>query len=246
MPTLEEQYQQLVKTAQEDAGVVGFILGGGQGKGMTTEHSDYDIVIVVEDAVAEGARVKYRGYAGPQFDITVMSQRELSIYGVWGSDTMWARYGFAHITATIDKGGHIQGWLDEQEIIPESSLDEAIKQALDSYLNYTHRSLKNFRDVRKPAAHMAACDAMPQLITFLFAAEARVRPYNEYIEWELAKHPLKNLKMDPATLNKKIGTVLASGDEAMQKEFLALVTEIASKTQVGKTVLKSWEGYYFG
>jgi hypothetical protein len=246
MPTLEAQYEQLVKLAQADPGVIGFILGGGRGKGISTEHSDYDILIIVENAIADGAKVKYKPYAGLQFDITIMTERELSIYGVWGSDTMWARYGFAHVTAVIDKKKDLQQWLNVQETIPTPALDEAIKEALDSYLSYTHRSLKNFRDGRATAAHLAACDAMPQLITFLFAAEGRVRPYNEYIDWELTTHPLKNLAMDSATFNKKIGTVLSDGSIPTQKEFLALVQGIAAKLPVGPTVLKSWEGYYFG
>jgi hypothetical protein len=246
MPTLDEQYQQLVTIAREDKGVVAFVLGGGRGKGISTENSDYDILIITEDEVVEGVRVKYQGYAGPKFDITVMSRRELSIYGVWGSDTMWARYGFAHVKAVFDKGNEIQRWLDDQEMIPAQAIDDAIKQVLDNYLNYTHRSLKNFRDVRRPAAHMAACDGIPQLIAFLFAAEGRVRPYNEYIEWELEHHPLRTLAMNATTFNQKIGMILASGDEATQKEFLALAQSIAQKSRVGADVLKSWDGYYFG
>ena len=246
MPTPDEKYQQLVKLAEHDQGVVGFILGGSRGKGMTTENSDYDIQIIVEDAVLEGARVKYQGYKEEKIDLNVLSKSELSIYAVWGSDTMWARYGFAHVKAVIDKTGDIQRWLDEQELIPTSALDDAIKQALDSYLNYTHRSLKSFRDLRGTAAHLAACDAVPQLITFLFAAEGRVRPYNEYIEWELNLHPLKNLKMDGPTFAKKIGQVLGSGDQAVQKEMLELCRSIAAKSSIGESVLKSWNEYYFG
>lgn len=246
MATLEERYEQLVAMAKGDKGVTGFILAGGRGKGMTTENSDYDILIITDDAISPSARIKYQGYGGDKLDISVLGTRELSIHGVWGSDTMWARYGFAHIKALIDADGSLQRWIDEQETIPESALEDTTKQALDSYLNYTHRSLKNARDRRGPAAHMAACDAVPQLITFLFAAEARVRPYNEYIEWELGKHPLKNLAMDAATFNKKIGAILASGDEATQKEFLAIVRTIAAKSRIGAQVLKSWDGYYFG
>ena len=246
MPTLDEQYQQLVKTAETDTAVLGLILGGSRGKDMPTENSDYDIVIIVDNAVIDGARVKYQGYAGPKFDITVMSQRELVVYGVWGSDTMWARYGFAHVKAVIDKTKDIQLWVDEQEVIPAPALEDAIKQALDGYLNYTHRSLKNFRDNRAPAAHLAACDAVPQLISFLFTAEGRVRPYNEYIEWELTKHPLKNLPMDAATFSKKISTILADGSETTQKEFLELIRKIAATSRIGTAVLKSWEEYYFG
>jgi predicted nucleotidyltransferase len=246
MPTTEDQYQQLVQIAKEDKGVVAFILAGGRGKGMTTEHSDYDITIIVHDELVEVARVKYQAYTTLGLDITIMGKQALMIYGVWGSDTAWARYGFAHIKAVFDLSGTVQHWLDEQELIPAPALDDAIKQSLDGYLNYTHRSLKNFRDLRKPAAHMAACDAVPLLISFLFAAEGRVRPYNEYLEWELSKHPLANLAMTPAVFTQKTGAILASGDEAVQKEFLALVRTIAAKTRSGQEVLKSWEGYYFG
>lgn len=246
MPTLEEQYQQLVIIAQQDPGVTGFILGGGRGKGISTENSDYDIVVVVKNELVDVAQVKYKAYAGPKFDISVMSEQQLAIHGVWGSDSMWARYGFAHVQAVIDKTNTLQVWLNEQEKIPAPALEETIKQSLDSYLNYVHRSMKNFRDSRRPAAHLAACDSVPQLITFLFAAEGRVRPYNEYIEWELAKHPLTNVPLSPGDLMQKTSAILADGNEATQKELLALVRNIAAKTQGGVEVLKSWEGYYFG
>lgn len=246
MPTLEEQYQQLVSLAQQDPGVVGFILGGGRGKGIATENSDYDILIIVKNELVDVAQVKYKAYAGPKLDITVMSEQTLSLYGVWGSDTMWARYGFAHVQAVIDKSGGIQTWLNEQEKIPVPALEEAIKQSLDSYLNYVHRSMKNFRDSRRPAAHLAACDSVPQLITFLFAAEGRVRPYNEYIEWELAKHPLANVPLSPGDLLQKTSAILADGNETVQKEMLALARTIAAKTRGGQEVMKSWDGYYFG
>lgn len=247
MPTLEEQYQSLIKTAQADSGVTGLILGGSRGKGIpTTDQSDYDILIIADDALVDGVRIKYAGLKSDRLDLNVMSERELSIYGVWGSDTMWARYGFAHVKTVIDKTGRLQGWLDEQEGIPESGKNDAVKQSFDSYLNYTHRSLKSTRDLRQPAAHMAACDAMPLLISFLFAVEGRVRPYNEYIEWELTHHPLKGLTIDPQSFMKKIGAVLATGDVQIQKELLELARKVAAANPTANSVLASWDGYYFG
>jgi hypothetical protein len=246
MPTPEEQYDRLVAAAKEDSGVIAFILAGGRGKGMTTEHSDYDIFIITEDAVVEGAKIKYQPYTGHAFDINIMGRRELSIFGVWGSDTMWARYNFAHIKAVFDKTGEIQKWLEAQELIPLAVFDEAYKEALDNYMNYTHRSLKNFRDLRGTAAHLAACDAVPQLLTFLFTAEGRIRPYNEYIEWELRAHPLANVTISPADLSKKIGEILGNGNQETQKELLALVRTIAAKSKIGVAVMNSWKEYYFG
>ena len=252
-PTLmeqhEEAYQQLIVTAREDSGVVGLILGGSRGKGIpTTAASDYDISIIAQNEVIEGVTIKYKALSSPTgLDISCMSEQGLSMYGVWGSDTMWARYGFAHTKAVIDKTRRLQAWIDEQEFIPEPAKSDAIKQSLDGYLNYTHRSFKSLRDRRTPAAHLASCDAMPLLITFLFAVEGRVRPYNEYIEWELGVHPLENLRaIPPAVFMKKISTVLVSGDEATQKELYALVREVANRNDIGKKVLASWDGYYFG
>ncbi len=246
MPTLDEQYQQLVAAAKDDSGVVAFILAGGRGKGVTTENSDYDIFIIVQDAIVDGAKIKYQPYATHSFDITIMGERELSIYGVWGSDTMWARYNFAHVKAVFTKNNEIQQWLEAQELIPLAALNEAYKEALDNYLNYTHRSLKNFRDLRATAAHLAASDAIPHLLTFLFTAEGRVRPYNEYIEWELKTHPLANLTMTPGDLTKKIGEVLGNGNQEIQKELLGVVRAIAAKNNLGIEVLNSWKEYYFG
>ena len=246
MPTPEILYEKLLATAKADSGVIGVILGGGRGKGIATEHSNYDVVVVVADEILEGARIKYKDLVDEHFDLSVMSEQELMLHGVWGSDTMHLRYGYAHLTAVIDPTHRIQRWLSEQETIPAPALDNAIKESLDGYLNYTHRSLKNLRDLRGPAAHLAASDAVPLLITFLFAAEGRVRPYNEYIEWELAKHPLANLKLKPEEFSQKITAILASGDEKTQKEMLAIVRTIAAKSRTGQAVLESWKDYYFG
>lgn len=246
MPTSEMLYERLLATVKEDSAVIGFILGGGRGKGITTEHSNYDIVLIVDEGIIEAARVKYKALIDEHFDLEIMSEQELMLHGVWGSDTMHLRYGYAHLTAVIDPTHRIQRWLSEQETIPAPALDDAIKESLDGYLNYTHRSLKNLRDLRGPAAHLAASDAVPLLITFLFAAEGRVRPYNEYIEWELAKHPLANLPLKPEEFSQKITAILASGDEKTQKEMLAIVRTIAAKSRVGQAVLDSWKDYYFG
>lgn len=235
MPTLDEQYQQLVAVAKEDSGVIAFVLAGGRGKGITTEHSDYDIFIITENAIVDLAKVKYQPYSGQSFDITIMGRRDFSLYGVWGSDTMWGRYNFAHVKPVFDKTGELHKWLEAQELIPLAIFNEAYKEALDSYLNCTHRSLKNFRDHRGTAAHLAACDAVPQLLTFLFASEGRVRPYNEYIEWELTTHPLANLAMSPTDFSKKITTILSDGNEAMQKNCSRLSEGLPQKAKSALT-----------
>ena len=47
--TKTKEFEQILENAEKDDRIIGLILTGGRGKGMFTENSDYDIVIITTD-----------------------------------------------------------------------------------------------------------------------------------------------------------------------------------------------------
>jgi len=161
--TTEDQYQSLIQLAQKDDGIIGLILAGGRGKGIYTPSSDYDVYVITKDEQIVEIKSKLARFKSKELDLVIMSERELMLFGIWGSDTEWHRYNFAHAQAVIDKNKRIALWLNEQESIPNSAIEEAIKQSLDGYLNFTHHSLKNLCDGKAIAVGPRINVVHPQL-----------------------------------------------------------------------------------
>jgi hypothetical protein len=149
-----------------------------------------------------------------------------------------------HIKAQIDKTREIQKIIDEKGVLSKDHALKVAKGALGGYLNSLYRSVKNYRDGNIFASHFDACESLPWLLTFLFAIEGRVRPYNKFLKWELEKYPLKNLPISVKDFLGKIESVIKSGDIEVQKEFHKIAEEIAVKNNCSD-VIDDWNGYYF-
>lgn len=238
-----KEFKQTLERAKNDDRIIGLILTGGRGKGMFTEYSDYDIALITTNESILNVREEYKGRQDI-LDIGALSISEFRVYAEVGSAEEWDRYTYAHIKAHIDKTGEIQKIIDEKGILPKEQILKVAKNALDGYLNFLYRSIKNRRDGNIPASHFDACESLPQLLTFLFALEGRVRPYNKFLRWELEHYPLKNLSIPSEDFLEKIELILKSGDIRIQKEFHIFIEEIALKNDYSD-VIDSWEGYYF-
>src|SRR3989338_5668740 len=221
-------FEEILEKAKNDDRVVGLILTGGRGKGMFTENSDYDIAIITTDESVSGVKEAYKGKQDI-IDIGVLPISGFRIYAAVGTAEDWDRYTYAHIKTRIDKTGEIQKIIDEKGILPKDQISKVAKNALGGYLNSLYRSVKNNRDGNMFASHFDACESLPWLLTFLFAVEGRVRPYNKFLKWELEKHPLKNLPILYEDFLRKIESVIKSGDIETQKELHKIVEEIAVK-----------------
>ena len=93
----DEQYREIFTKAETDADVVGFILAGGRGKGVFTENSDYDIVIIVTDEAKNRAMENFDTMynAAEVIEARVHTLDEFRQLGAWGTDDSWRRYNFA-------------------------------------------------------------------------------------------------------------------------------------------------------
>lgn len=238
-----KEFEKILDKAKKDDRIIGLILTGGRGKGMFTENSDYDIAIITTDESVSSVKEEYRGKQDI-IDIGVLPISGFRIYVAVGTAEEWDRYTYAHIKAQIDKTGEIQKIIDEKGILSKDQALKAAKGALGGYLNSLYRSVKNHRDGSSFASHFDACESLPWLLTFLFAVEGRVRPYNKFLKWELEKYPLINLPISSEDFLGKIESVIKSGDIEVQKEFHKIAEEIAVNNDCSD-VIDDWEGYYF-
>lgn len=238
-----KEFEQIFERAKNDDRIIGLILTGGRGKGMFTENSDYDIVLITTDTSVSNVEKEYKGKQDI-LDIGTLPIFGFRAYAAVGTTEEWDRYTYAHIKARIDKTGEIQKIIDEKGILPKEQKFKVAKDALDGYLNFLYRSIKNNRDGNMFASHFDACESLPRLLTFLFAVEGRVRPYNKFLRWELENYPLKNLSIQSKDFLRKIELIFKSGDLEIQKEFHTLVEQVALKNDCSD-VIDSWEGYYF-
>jgi len=172
MPDLT--FEALLERARGDERVVGLFLGGSRGKRANVRpESDYDVRVVGEVSDYETGR-------GAAVEVAVMTLHEFRNYPDWD------RYTLTHTTALLDRTGEIQRLIDEKGRLSEDEARRLAPAALDGYMNSLYRGLK------RPGlgARLHGAEAVGYLLTCLFALEGRIRPFHDYLEWELANYPL--------------------------------------------------------
>jgi hypothetical protein len=108
-------------------------------------------------------------------------------------------------------------------------------EPLDAYVNSYYRSAKNARLGLELAALLDAQESVSQFLQFAFAVHGRVRPYNKWLEWELAAHPLP-VPIDLALLRR----IATTADLRAQQELFREAERIARDRGHGR-VVDGWE-----
>lgn len=182
-----------VWTVDDDAAVVGLVLIGSRGfEGMATDRSDHDVIAVVTDGHS------WANSRSRSVDVIVVPLDDFPGYAMPGHAESWNRYTFVHARVLGDHlGGRITELVRAKARLSDEEGRHLARGALDAYVNSCYRSLKNVRDRRSTAAHLDAADSLPHLLTALFAAYGRVRPYNKYLAWELRADPLAGSSVHP-------------------------------------------------
>jgi hypothetical protein len=234
---VSEAYSELRALARHDPNVVGLFLGGSRGKGIPTEHSDYDVYLIVAKKVGEYRR-RFPLRHGDDPEVIVLSLAEFRRHAAVGSELEWNRYTFAHVTAELDKTGEIQQLLDEKGTLPKDAARRMAAEALDGYINQYYRSAKNHRDGDALAARLDAAESVPYFLVTLFALHERVRPYNKYLRWELEEHPLPGAEWSAERLLPLLDAIVA-GDLAAQRRLFRDVERLARERKLGK-ILDGW------
>ncbi|MEU9339549.1 hypothetical protein AB0D49_41520 [Streptomyces sp. NPDC048290] len=227
-------YDAFVELAAADPAVVGLVLKGSQAhEGMTTEHSDHDLYVVL----ADGARTQLTRFAGhrtPELDLVIVSLGEFRAAGMPGFE----RYALARARIVLDRSGGViaQILADKAQLAADEAFHEA-DTWLDAYANSLYRSVKNDRDGKALAARLDAADSIRFLLELLFALDRRPRPYNKYLEWELTRFPLPDWNTE--LLLGAVNHISATGDASAQRRLFAQV-EAAARQTGHEEVLDAW------
>jgi hypothetical protein len=227
-------YDAFVELAAADPAVFGLVLKGSRAhQGMTTEHSDHDLYVVLAEG-ATTALTRFTGHRTPELDLVILSLDEFRAAGMPGFE----RYALARARIVLDRLDVVIA----QILASKARLDadEAFREAgewLDAYANSLYRSVKNDRDGHALAARLDAADSIRFLLELLFALDRRPRPYNKYLEWELARFPLPG--WDTAMLLDVADRISGTGAVSTQRRLFAQVEAVARRAGHG-AVLDAW------
>jgi predicted nucleotidyltransferase len=258
MKSPESIFNQLREEAETDPNIIGFFLGGSRGKGFATEHSDYDVYIIVKDGFLE-SHVKLLRKRFPVHDyykwtehpileklevknfggIMVVASSQFEKTGPIGSSDAWNRYNYTHLRVLVDKNGRIQKLVDYKGTIEKERVQNYVSARLDGYINSVYRSLKCFRDSNSVGARLEAADSIQYFLNVIFGLEGRITPYYKYLEWELEKFPLKKFKMKPMEIVRSLLQILEDADVETQKRLLEM-TETACRKEGYGNAFDDW------
>ncbi|WP_369142270.1 hypothetical protein [Streptomyces sp. R44] len=227
-------YDAFVERAATDPAVLGLVLKGSRAhEGMTTEHSDHDLYVVL----AEGVPTPLTGYTGHrtrELDLVLLSLDAFRAVGMPGFE----RYALSRARVVLDRlDGDIGRILAAKARLTADEASRAAATWLDAYANSLYRSLKNDRDGHGLAARLDATDSIGHLLELLFALDRRPRPYNKYLEWELVRYPLPGWDTD--ALLDILGRIAGTSDVPAQRGLFARVEEAARRHGHGG-VLDAW------
>jgi hypothetical protein len=190
--SVDQAYDEILRWAQTNPDILGFVLCGSRGKGFATDLSDYDCVIVVDDIAREDVASRVEQLPAG-LDVAVFTLQEFDEHAAWGQPFASCRYDFAHLPANVDKtGGTIQRLIDEKAKVPAAVADHFVRVSLDHYINQVYRSIKCHRDGNTVGFFLEANQSVRPLLDVVFAIHDRqLRPYYKYLEWELTQFPLE-------------------------------------------------------
>lgn len=183
----EATIEVLLEHARVTDDVLGVYLFGSRGRpdGLRDERSDWDAGVVLRDEPAKEAFVERWPFVhGSPVEVVAGALDELRTRGDYGTDGEWARYLYVHVDLLLDKTGEIAAILREKRSVPQDVRDGLIRDALGAYVNSTYRSLRHRMVGAGLGSRLDAAESLSPLLTFLYAVEGRVRPFNKYVETE--------------------------------------------------------------
>ncbi|CUR59918.1 conserved hypothetical protein [metagenome] len=196
----DDQRGRLVALAERNdaahgADLLGLVLSGSAGRGLATERSDLDVVVVLADEAAATRSTVHT----PEVDEAIDSWTELVTVPPFGSEGWWFRWTYAWAPVLLDRtGGELAAAVHRQATLSAEEADEVLIEhdRLDGWVNFAYRALKSDRDGRPLETRLDAAESVSWLLDVVFALAGRVRPYNKYLAWELRTHPIDGWPAD--------------------------------------------------
>lgn len=185
-----QRQQEAVTTLSRIDDVVGVLLTGSRARaGMATSRSDVDLLAIVRDRLTH----PLPSVDGIDIGIYTVAEVRKPELPSTDFDGWYNRYAFADARVLLDRtDGELARWVIAQSTLTHEEFLAVAPEQLDGYLNLTIRAAKSLRDQRPRSATLDLAESLPWALTTAFAMERRVRPFNKYLEWELAHRPLSN------------------------------------------------------
>jgi len=178
-------YEQWLELARSEPRVVGVVLTGSRGRdALVTERSDWDLRVIVRDGEDKYARSLETAH-GTEVEVAATTFSGLRDWPAWD------RYSFTHAQVPVDKlDGEIAEVVAAKGTLAADEARELARDMLRAYTNSVYRLVRDAQLGLDLEAQLDACESIQLLLTAVFAMERRVRPFNKYLRWELAAHPL--------------------------------------------------------
>jgi len=205
--------------AEHGEGLLGMVLSGSVARGMSGEHSDVDVYVVLAEDAARQRHVT----RSAAVDEIPLSLPQLQDVPPFGSQGWWFRWSFAWAPTLLDRtGGLIPEAARRQATLTAAEAEAVLLDhyRLDGWINYAYRALKADRDQLPLECRLDAAESLPWLLDVVFAFAGRVRPYHKYLPWELREHPLPGW---PADVLLPLLERTLDGDPAAIRETFARV-----------------------
>lgn len=226
------ELDRLLWRARSDNTVVGvYLFGSAAREGMATRHSDVDVC-----AVLAGPSDEWATRRSPAIDVVVRTLDDLRDVPADPVD-WWDRYACSTVRILLDRtDGALAAALHAQATLTGAEVGRALATYLDGYVNFAYRSLKSHRDGRAFEAKLDAIESIAWALPVVFALHHRLRPYNKYLRWELARRPLADGWIDGATLLDLVGRITDDGDATAQRELFERIEPAARGAGFGPTI----------
>ncbi|BCJ38505.1 hypothetical protein Athai_60080 [Actinocatenispora thailandica] len=226
------ELDRLVRRARLDDTVVGlYVFGSAARDGMVTRYSDVDVCVVLSEPSGDWATVH-----SPAIDVVARTLDDLRDVPADPGD-WWDRYACTQVRILLDRtDGALATALHAQATLSDAEVHRALETYLDGYVNFAYRSLKSHRDGRTFEAKLDAVESVAWALPVVFALHHRVRPYNKYLRWELARRPLTDGWIDGATLIDLVGQLVDGGDPAAQRALFGCIEPAARRAGFGPTI----------
>ena len=228
----------LLRYAESSDDVVAVYVFGSRGRpdGLADDRSDYDVGVVLRDnadLVTFDQRWPY--VHGARVEISRATLSELRRVGDHGSPSAWSRPTYAAVDLLLDKTGEVAAILESKRTVQPEAQSRIARDALDAYINATYRSLRYGLVGAGAGVRLDAAAAVAPLLDFLFTVESRVRPFNKYLESELAHRPLAGGEITTGRLLDVL-----DGDPDEQHAMFRDVEQVARKHGLGD-VIDAWQ-----